>query len=77
MITWAMKKIFGTSHDRAVRRMKPKVEAINRLEESMKKLSDEGQLTIRLARQSALLFLCWIVRSSLVPIDLESGPNRG
>ncbi len=40
MITWAMKKIFGTSHDRAVRRMKPKVEAINRLEESMKKLSD-------------------------------------
>jgi preprotein translocase subunit SecA len=35
-----MKKIFGTSHDRAVRRMKPKVEAINRLEESMKKLSD-------------------------------------
>jgi preprotein translocase subunit SecA len=40
MITWAMKKIFGTSHERAIRRMKPKVEAINRLEESMKKLSD-------------------------------------
>ena len=40
MITWAMKKIFGTSHDRAIRRMKPRVEAINRLEESMKKLSD-------------------------------------
>jgi preprotein translocase subunit SecA len=40
MITWAMKKIFGTSHERAVRRMKPRVEAINRLEESMKKLSD-------------------------------------
>ena len=40
MITWAMKKIFGTSHERAIRRMRPKVEAINRLEESMKKLSD-------------------------------------
>jgi len=40
MITWAMKKIFGTSHERAVRRMKPKVEAINRLEESIRKLSD-------------------------------------
>src|SRR5262249_58372635 len=40
MITWAMKKVFGTSHERAIRRMKPKVEAINRLEESMKKLSD-------------------------------------
>ncbi len=40
MITWAMKKIFGTSHERAIRRMKPRVEAINRLEESMRKLSD-------------------------------------
>ncbi len=40
MITWAMKKIFGTSHERAIRRMKPRVEAINRLEDSMKKLSD-------------------------------------
>jgi preprotein translocase subunit SecA len=40
MITWAMKKIFGTSHERAVRRMKPKVEAINKLEDAMKKLSD-------------------------------------
>ncbi len=40
MITWAMKKVFGTSHERAIRRMKPRVEAINRLEDSMKKLSD-------------------------------------
>jgi preprotein translocase subunit SecA len=40
MITWAMKKVFGTSHERAIRRMKPRVEAINRLEESMKKLTD-------------------------------------
>ncbi len=41
MITWAMKKIFGTSHDRAVRRMKPKVEAINKLEDGLKKLTDD------------------------------------
>src|SRR5512133_2099858 len=40
MITWTMKKIFGTSHDRAVRRMKPKVEAINKLEDGLKKLTD-------------------------------------
>jgi len=40
MITWAMKKIFGTSHERAIRRMKPKVEAINNLEKDFKKLSD-------------------------------------
>src|SRR5262249_27258891 len=41
MITWAMKKIFGTSHDRAIRRMKPKVNAINELEKDLKKLTDE------------------------------------
>jgi len=40
MLTWAMKKIFGTSHDRAVRRMRPKVEAIGALEKDLKKLSD-------------------------------------
>ena len=40
MFTWMMKKVFGTSHDRAIRRMRPKVEAINALEDSMKKLSD-------------------------------------
>jgi preprotein translocase subunit SecA len=42
MITWAMRKIFGTSHERAIRRMKPKVEAINALEKDLKKLSDEA-----------------------------------
>jgi len=41
MLTWAMKKIFGTSHDRAIRRMRPKVEAIGALEKDLKKLSDE------------------------------------
>ena len=40
MFTWAMKKIFGTSHERAIRRMKPRVEAINSLEKDLKKLSD-------------------------------------
>ena len=41
MLTWAMKKIFGTSHERAIRRMKPRVEAIGKLEPELKKLSDE------------------------------------
>jgi preprotein translocase subunit SecA len=40
MFTWAMKKVFGTSHDRAIRRMRPKVEAIGALEPAMKKLTD-------------------------------------
>ena len=40
MFTWAMRKIFGTSHDRAVRRMRPRVEAINKLEKEMAKLTD-------------------------------------
>ena len=40
MFTWAMKKLFGTSPERAVRRLRPKVEAIGALEKDMKKLSD-------------------------------------
>src|SRR6185436_11730880 len=40
MFTWAMKKVFGTSHDRAIRRMRPRVNAINALEDKMKALSD-------------------------------------
>jgi preprotein translocase subunit SecA len=40
MLTWAVKKVFGTSHERTIRKMKPRVEAINALEEKMKALSD-------------------------------------
>ena len=40
MLTWAIKKVFGTAHERAIRRMRPKVELINALEPSMQKLSD-------------------------------------
>ncbi len=42
MITWALKKVLGTSHDREVKRLLPKVAAINDLEPKMKKLSDES-----------------------------------
>ncbi|MEJ7734814.1 MAG: preprotein translocase subunit SecA, partial [Polyangiaceae bacterium] len=48
MFTWAMKKVFGTSHDRAIRRMRPRVEAINALEPDLMKLSD-AELTARTA----------------------------
>ena len=41
MLSWALKKIFGTSHERAVRRLQPKVVAINALEPEMQELSDE------------------------------------
>ncbi|HMI83450.1 MAG TPA: preprotein translocase subunit SecA [Polyangiaceae bacterium] len=40
MLTWAIKKVFGTSHERAIRKMKPRVDAINALEDKMKALSD-------------------------------------
>jgi preprotein translocase subunit SecA len=40
MFTWVMKKVFGTSHDRAIRRMRPKVDAINAMEPELKKLTD-------------------------------------
>jgi preprotein translocase subunit SecA len=41
MFSWALKKVFGTSHERAVRRMQPKVAAINALEPTMMEMSDE------------------------------------
>ena len=40
MFSWALKKVFGTSHDREIRRLRPKVEAINALEASISKLTD-------------------------------------
>ena len=41
MLTWALKKVLGTSHEREVKRLKPRVEVINTLEPKMAKLSDE------------------------------------
>jgi preprotein translocase subunit SecA len=40
MLTWALKKIMGTSHEREVKKLRPKVEAINALEPRISKLSD-------------------------------------
>jgi len=40
MFTWIAKKVFGTSNERAIRRVQPLVVQINGLEETMKALSD-------------------------------------
>jgi preprotein translocase subunit SecA len=40
MFAWALKKILGTSHEREVRRLRPLVDEINKLEPAWKKLSD-------------------------------------
>jgi preprotein translocase subunit SecA len=40
MITWALKKILGTSHEREVKKLRPKVAAINELEPRIVALSD-------------------------------------
>ena len=40
MLAWALKKVFGTSHDREVRKLRPKVEAINAFEPTTAKLTD-------------------------------------
>jgi preprotein translocase subunit SecA len=39
MLTWALKKVFGTSHEREIRRLRPRVEAINALEPGIAALS--------------------------------------
>jgi preprotein translocase subunit SecA len=48
MFAWALKKVFGTSHDREIRRLRPRVEAINSLGPAMEKLSD-GELKAKTA----------------------------
>ncbi|MBX3125955.1 MAG: preprotein translocase subunit SecA [Polyangiaceae bacterium] len=40
MLTWVAKKLFGTSNERAVRRLQPLVNEINALESKIEKLSD-------------------------------------
>ena len=40
MLAWALKKVFGTSHEREVRRLRPRVEVINSLEPRIAALSD-------------------------------------
>jgi preprotein translocase subunit SecA len=40
MLAWALKKVFGTSHEREIRRLRPRVEAMNALEQGIAKLSD-------------------------------------
>jgi preprotein translocase subunit SecA len=41
MITWALKKLLGTSHEREVKKLKPRVAAINELEPKIEKLTDD------------------------------------
>jgi preprotein translocase subunit SecA len=40
MLTWVARQLFGTANDRAIKRLKGRVERINALEEKLKKLSD-------------------------------------
>jgi preprotein translocase subunit SecA len=40
MLTWVAKKVFGTSNERALRRIQPLIVRINELEPGIKKLSD-------------------------------------
>jgi preprotein translocase subunit SecA len=40
MLTWALKKILGTSHEREIKKLRPKVEAINALEPRISGMTD-------------------------------------
>jgi preprotein translocase subunit SecA len=41
MFAWAIKKVFGTSHEREIKKIRPLVEQINALEPKLSKLSDD------------------------------------
>jgi preprotein translocase subunit SecA len=40
MLTWALKKLLGTSHEREIKKLRPLVDEINKLESAMAKLKD-------------------------------------
>ncbi len=40
MLTWVAKKLFGTSDERAIKKMQPLIERINQMEKGLKDLSD-------------------------------------
>ncbi len=40
MFAWALKKVFGTSHEREIKRLRPRIEAINAFEQRISALSD-------------------------------------
>ncbi len=40
MFTWALKKILGTSHEREIKKLRPRVEAINVFEPTISKMTD-------------------------------------
>ena len=40
MLTWVAKKVFGTSNDRALRKIRPLIDRINREEPKLQKLTD-------------------------------------
>ena len=41
MLTWVAKKLFGTANDRAIRKLQPRVNAINELEPKIEALTDD------------------------------------
>ena len=51
-----MKKVFGTKHQREVKRMQPTVDAISALEDQMVKLSD-AELRARVSEDGRAAFL--------------------
>ncbi len=48
MLAWALKKILGTSHEREIKKMRPLVDEINKLEDKISKL-DDAQLRAKTA----------------------------
>jgi preprotein translocase subunit SecA len=54
MFQWTLKKVFGTKHEREIKRLRPMVEAINQREAAFAKLSDD-QLKAKTAEFKQLL----------------------
>ena len=68
----AFGKVFGTKHDRAVKKMRPLIAAINNLEPQMKALGDA-----ELAAHATHVHLHNALESILGALDASTGSTTG
>ena len=76
MITGALKKILGTSHEREIKRLRPRVEQINVLEPTISKLSD-SELKGEDGRSSSMKLENGASLDDILPEAVRGLPRRG
>ena len=66
-----IRKIIGNTHERTVRRLRPRVKKINNLEKKIKKLSDEEVTTLRWCCRPCILVRNRPLNTSEEPVGIR------